>query len=152
MLSVFNALNKIPDSFEYVAIHDAARPFAEAEIFTTCFIAALKFGSAVPAKKITNTLKKTDENNFILETIDRDSVWSVETPQVFEYEKLLNAYKFAIKKNIDCTDDAGIMEYYKAQPYVIENPSFNPKITYPEDINQYMKYNDNHNHNSKQTS
>jgi len=136
MHSVYNALCRIPDSTEYTAVHDAARPFAGYEIFFNCLQAAGKYGSAVPAKKITDTLKRTDENNFIIENIDRENVWAVETPQIFPHHRLFEAYKSAFKKKLTSTDDAGIMEYSGYTPYILHNPLFNIKITFEEDISR----------------
>ena len=134
MHSVYNALKIIPESIKYTAVHDAARPYADFNIFYKCLSAAQKFGSAVPAKQITDTIKRSNKDNFIIENINRENVWAVETPQIFLRQKLLAAYLFAFENKLSSTDDAGIMEYSGFQPYIVANSEFNGKITFTEDI------------------
>jgi 2-C-methyl-D-erythritol 4-phosphate cytidylyltransferase len=134
MHSVYNAIKQIPESIKFTAVHDAARPYADYNLFRKCLMAADKFGSAVPAKKITDTIKRSSSKNFIIEEIDRENVWAVETPQIFLRDKLLMAYQYAFEKGLSSNDDAGVMEYSGFQPYIVENTFLNKKITFADDI------------------
>ena len=134
MHSVYNGIKALPENIEYVAIHDAARPYASAKLLLDCFKMAKTFGSAVPAKKVTDTLKVADSDNLVKSTLDRSSIWKIETPQVFKKNELTNAYEKAFKENFSGTDDASVMENAGFRPYLMENLEKNIKITYPMDL------------------
>lgn len=130
--SVSNGLAKLGNDVEYVAIHDAARPLSSAGLLMKCLDAATQFGGAVPAKPVTDTIKKAESSGKIIETVDRSALWRVETPQVFSLTALKAAYKQA--GGLEFTDDAGVMEHAGFSVHVVYNPDNNLKITYPEDI------------------
>lgn len=133
--SVHNGLNAISEDIKFVAVHDAARPLASADILVECVKSAKKFGSAVPAKRFIDTVKRTLHKNKVVETLDRENLWIVETPQIFQREALISAYEKALgNKKKDFTDDAGIMEAAGEDVYLVENLDCNIKITYPSDL------------------
>ena len=136
--SVINGLNALPDHIEYVAIHDAARPLANKKLLNNCLESCKKLGSGIAAKKINDTIKSADKNGKITKTIDRENLWSIETPQVFKLEELKAAYQKIIKDKITVTDDAGAMEYTGYPVYLVENFDINTKITHQSDI-KYIK-------------
>ncbi|MCF6177117.1 MAG: 2-C-methyl-D-erythritol 4-phosphate cytidylyltransferase [Victivallaceae bacterium] len=78
--SIVNGLQQLPKNVNYVAIHDAARPFASVELLERCLAAARQHGGAIPAKPVTDTLKQVDGNGFITATVCREQLWRVETP------------------------------------------------------------------------
>jgi 2-C-methyl-D-erythritol 4-phosphate cytidylyltransferase len=136
--SIVNGLQQLPKNVNYVAIHDAARPFASVELLERCLAAARQYGAAIPAKPVTDTLKRVDENDLITATICRENLWRVETPQVFNLELLQTAYCLA-KDNasgalIEFTDDAAVMAVAGLPVKIVNAPEPNLKITYPEDI------------------
>ncbi len=133
MHSVINSLSIIPKIYKYVAIHDAARPFANKSLLLDCFKQVLKYGAVIPAKKIVDTLKK-GENNLVQKTVPRDNLYAVETPQIFLLENLIKGYKQVIENNIEVTDDASIYEFLKKDIYIHINNENNIKITYPNDL------------------
>lgn len=134
MLSVKNALDLIPEYVKYVAVHDAARPLASPALFTECFEKAALYGAAVAAKPVTDTVKRASKEQFVLETLDRSELWSMETPQTFEIVRFRKAYEKALSSGKIFTDDAGIMEAAGEKIYLVRNPSPNIKITYSTDI------------------
>jgi 2-C-methyl-D-erythritol 4-phosphate cytidylyltransferase len=134
MRSVFNGLKALPESAEFAAVHDAARPFATAKLLLGCFDAARKHGGAVVARRVVDTLKRADTDGFVLDTVDREGLWAVETPQIFPRTELLDAYDKAFAANIAATDDAGVMEASKAPVFLFEHKGDNRKITFPEDL------------------
>lgn len=134
MESVFNALNEFPDSIDFVAVHDAARPLADTSVLQQCRQIFDCFGSAVAAKPLVNTLKRADKEGIVTETVDRSGLWQVETPQAFRFCELKAAYKKAFSENVFFTDDSGVMEYSGYKVKLFENRRFNIKITYPEDV------------------
>ena len=134
MHSVFNGLQALSESAKFVAVHDAARPFASSNLLLNCLKQARKYDGAVVAKKVTDTVKKACSGNLIIETVDRDELWTVETPQIFPRENLICAYRKAFADGIATTDDAGVMEHAKFKPFLFEHKGDNRKITYPEDM------------------
>ena len=132
--SVMNGLAALPDSAVFAAVHDAARPFATAELLLGCLDAARKHGGAVVAKRVVDTLKRADAAGFVEETVDRSNLWAVETPQIFPRKALLDAYAAALADGVVPTDDAGAMELAGCRPFLFEHKGDNRKITVPEDL------------------
>lgn len=132
--SVYNGICALPETVEIVAVHDAARPFASAALLQNCVKACKKYDGAIAARHVTDTVKRGDEKCLIKETLDRSTLWTVETPQVFVLDKLKKAYQKALKSKKHFTDDAGIMEYAEYRVCLVENPDFNIKITYQSDL------------------
>lgn len=134
-MSVWAALSCLDENkIDYVAIHDAARPFATSALFTDCLNAAVMHGGALAARPVSDTVKRADPELFIAETLDRSTLWTVETPQIFNFKMLKRAYEAALKTNNIFTDDAGIMEHAGHKVFLVKNTAFNLKITYPDDV------------------
>lgn len=134
MHSVVNGLDSLPDTAKFAAVHDAARPLATAELLISCYRAAIKYGGAVTAKRLTDTVKKADDKSLVVNTIDRNNLWRVETPQVFPLAELRAAYAKAFAGKLDFTDDSSVMESAGCKPFLLEYKLPNLKITYPEDL------------------
>lgn len=139
--SVKNGLAMLGGNVEYVAVHDAARPLASAQLLIKCLETAVRHGGAVPAKPVTDTIKRSGDSGIIIETVDRSALWRVETPQVFPFAVLRAAYNLAERDGMEFTDDAGVMEYAGLPVHIVHNPDNNIKITYSEDIGllEYIK-------------
>lgn len=132
--SVCNGLAVLPAGVEYVAVHDAARPLASAELLLMCLTEARKYDGALAAHPVADTLKKGSADDVIETTVDRSSLWAVETPQIFPLDKLQLAYEKARQTGGEFTDDAGVMESAGYRVKLVRNPDNNLKITYPKDI------------------
>lgn len=130
--TVRNALAVISDDVDLVAIHDAVRPCLTQEKITEVFNAAFECGAAILASPISGTVKKID-NDRIIETIDRAGLYEAQTPQVFKYDIIVDAYNRLDPKS-DVTDDAQVVELAGYSIKVIRSSALNIKITYPEDI------------------
>ncbi|MCP4181547.1 MAG: 2-C-methyl-D-erythritol 4-phosphate cytidylyltransferase [bacterium] len=141
--SVINGLKCLNNNISIVAVHDAARPLVSKKLIQKCYESCKKTGSGVAGKRITNTVKLTDNENKVLNTVDRKNLWSIETPQIFDLPDLIMAYREIINNNIDVTDEAGAMEIYGKMVYIVENPEPNIKVTYSTDIH-YLNYLLNH--------
>ena len=129
--SVFNAL-KACDDPDYVAIHDGARPLVKTEDIKKCIETAIGTKAAYLAVKATDTIKRVDENNKTIETLDRNCLCCVQTPQVFEYETILKVHEKLQGQNF--SDDAGMLESLGIPVYVVEGSCSNIKITTKADI------------------
>ncbi len=128
--SVQNALNKIEDSNAIALIHDGARPLVSEKLIKNIIDAAKKYGAAVPALKITDTVKRSSDGEFIDETVDREQLYTVQTPQAFRLDWLKEAYS---SFDGGVTDDAALMEKFGKKVKIVRGERENIKITYKED-------------------
>ena len=96
--------------------------------------AGYRYGAAIAAKKVTDTVKIANKNRFIESTPDRSMVWLAQTPQVFKASEILSAYKFVKKNKLKITDDVAAYTAYGKKVSIVENLNPNPKITVPQDI------------------
>ena len=130
--SVCNALQALPLTSGVVAIHDAARPLATAELLTRLVNRARICGGAIAASKVVDSLKKVDGSGKIVCGVSRDNLYHAETPQVIDLKK----YRLAYEKLTDyqMTDDAGIMLDSGFDVEVVPSEQWNMKLTSPEDL------------------
>lgn len=129
--SVRNALAAAPDA-DVVVVHDAARPFASAELFLAC-ISEVEAGwdAAVAAARVTDTIKEADPDGRVTRTLDRNRLWSIQTPQVFGAGMLRRALEGDLAS---ATDDAMLVEAIGGRVRIVEAPASNFKITWPDDL------------------
>ncbi len=133
--SVTNALMAIPDTFHYVLVQDAARPFLTAKMVNDCIgYAKNNHVGVILASDVTDTIKRVDADQRVLETLDRSQLIAVQTPQVFEVDKLRKAYGVARTEGIVPTDDAGAYELMHYPVHYVLNTSQNLKVTYSRDL------------------
>jgi 2-C-methyl-D-erythritol 4-phosphate cytidylyltransferase len=147
--SVYNGLKLIEDKNCIVLIHDGVRPLIERNLVEN-MITELLSPSVPPSQKggeggfngfdgvtlgipLKDTIKEA-ENGIIKKTLRRDSLWAIQTPQVFRYNNILTAYERAMKEGFCSTDDAALIEKYGGKVKVIIGSYKNIKITTPEDL------------------
>jgi len=130
--SIKNALKEINDQSKCICIHDAVRPFIQKELIEKTISSLKDCDAVIVGNKSTDTLKEVS-NNVITNTIDREKIWQVQTPQVFLKNALLSAYSYADKENIIGTDDAILLEKAGYEVKIINDRSINFKITTKED-------------------
>lgn len=126
----------------YLFIHDGARPFLDQASLERARQAVEQFGACVVGMPVKDTIKIADDNGFSKETPRRDTVWTIQTPQVFTFELVKKAYERLIKeedllkgKGVLVTDDAMVVEYFTDTAVkLIEGNYRNIKITTPEDL------------------
>lgn len=125
-----------------VLIHDGARPFVTCEMISTALEIAEECEACVIGMPVKDTIKISDPAGFAQQTPARSSVWMVQTPQVFEYELIANAYRELIRREqellacgVQITDDAGVVELLTDRKVKLVEGSYrNIKITTPEDL------------------
>ena len=132
--SVAKALERVRDTAQFVAVHDAVRPCLTKEDIDKIFGAAEKSGAAVLATRVHDTLKRAADDGSIAETLSRDKVWAVQTPQVFRRETLLKAYANRGRAPKSVTDDAQLVEATGVKITLVEGPVTNIKITTRQDL------------------
>ena len=123
----------IPNRSEYVLIHDGARCLVTDEIIELVVDGAIKHGAASAASLVTDTLKRSDEEYCVLETISRNNLFSVQTPQVFSVDKYQKALE-TIELDEHITDDNMLMEQIGEPVFLVETGRENIKITRKEDL------------------
>lgn len=132
--SVFNAIRRSSPLSEFLAIHDGARPLVTEKIIENTVLEAFQTGAAATGVKVKDTIKIVNDNNVITNTPNRDYLWAVHTPQVFERKMYLSAVDNVINSE-QFTDDCKLIEEYGGEVTMVEGSYENIKITTPEDIN-----------------
>jgi len=133
--SVANALARVPESVEFVAIHDAVRPLTPPSFIDAVFAAAEKHGAAMLAIPVADTLKQVDPaTNRITGTVPRGGLWQAQTPQVFRRDLLVTSYAKRNELKIPITDDAQLVEAIGHEVVVVPGSPVNFKITTQDDI------------------
>lgn len=122
---------------EFVYIHDAARIFLTTDMIQKIADTLLHHKACIPALDSVDSLKKVDENHFIVHSVNRDLYKRAQTPQAFAWPDIFNAHKAQKGKNL--TDDAAIFEAEGYPVKVIEGDIQNIKVTYVEDILENTK-------------
>jgi 2-C-methyl-D-erythritol 4-phosphate cytidylyltransferase len=130
--SIYHALKTLTED-GIVLVHDAARPFIKKASIHLVAETAAKIGAAIIGVPAKDTIKKV-HNGKVTETIERSSLWIVQTPQAFRMSLLLEAYKKAEKENFTGTDDASLVERLDAPIAMVEGDYDNIKLTTPEDL------------------
>lgn len=159
--TVKNAINAINDDVTHIAVHDAARPVADAAMIDRVFEAGKQYSAVIPATPISATIKRIEKTEDtpvaevdpldailgsagkievnvqrVTDTIPRDGLWTVETPQLFDAALLKSGYDKIENGELpteQLTDDAGLIELLGGEVFAVEGDSMNVKITYPAD-------------------
>jgi 2-C-methyl-D-erythritol 4-phosphate cytidylyltransferase len=133
--SVRAGLDHLNLKSDFVAVHDAARPMVTPEKITRVFdVCRTTGGAAALAEPINDTLKRADLDLAVKESVDRNGVYAMQTPQVFARKLLEEAYRLVAKKNVSVTDEASAVELFGCKVVLVPNHDFNFKITYPRDL------------------
>lgn len=131
--SVFLGL-KAADGADIAVIHDGARALVTAEIIENTVGSAIKYGAAAAGVPSKDSLKKVGADGFIAATIDRESAYMIQTPQVFDYKSILSAHQSAERDGFSATDDCALYEKYIGRIKVTPGSYENIKLTTPCDM------------------
>lgn len=133
--SVWNALQET-DGDGYVFIHDGARPFVDAETIERVYEEVKVHKACVVGMPVKDTIKIADEKEYVAKTPDRNTLWMVQTPQVFDGNLVKGAYDMLMREQYtNVTDDAMVVEQMLGHPVKLVRGSYeNIKITTPEDL------------------
>ncbi len=129
--SVLNGLNAASDA-RWVLIHDAARPFISVDLIDRGIGVANDIGAAVAAVPVKDTVKMVEKANLIERTPNRSLLWAAQTPQFFQRDQLIEAYR--LNGDRDVTDDAEVIERAGLPVAVYLGSYENVKITTPDDL------------------
>ena len=132
--SVAAGLAALSSGVGWVFVHDAARPLIDHQTIAAAYNAVQQYqavGVAVPVK---DTIKLVDDHRFVVDTPPRSNLWAIQTPQVFSYQLIKDAYSRAESENWEVTDDCSLVELLGVKVKLIPGSYSNIKITTAEDL------------------
>lgn len=131
MASVRRGLDALPERAKWVLVHDAARPLVTPGLIEATISAARAAKAAIAAVPVVPTIKQ-GRNGWVVKTLDRSTLWAVQTPQVFERKLLERAHARA--NGFEATDDAALIEKLGGKVRLVPGSDRNIKVTTPEDL------------------
>lgn len=132
--SVYNGLKNVSNNADIVLVHDAARPLVSINIISKVIEQSNLSDCAICAVAINDTIKQSNGDHLVKQTIPRDDLWLAQTPQGFKYDLIMSAFKNAYDNNIYGTDESSFIELLGVKPAIVEGAKNNLKITNPEDL------------------
>jgi 2-C-methyl-D-erythritol 4-phosphate cytidylyltransferase len=132
--SVRRGLEKAGAETDIIAIHDGARPFVSSALIDRCVEAARDKGAVAVGLPARDTINIVAADRWIETTPPRDSLWEIQTPQVFQREIIADAYAWAARENVEATDDAMLVEKKGGRVFLLDGERTNFKITLPDDV------------------
>ena len=130
--SVGNAIEYIGKDIDVVCVHDAARPFVTSQLILETIKQCEFFDGAIAAIKSVDTVKLVSNGN-IKSTLNRENIWLAQTPQSFQKDKFINAFKKASAKGLSVTDESALMEDAGFSVALVPGGNSNFKVTTPQD-------------------
>lgn len=131
--SVYNGLTSL-QSAEIVLVHDGARPFISREVIHNLVEKASEDGAAIVGVPVKDTIKRVSAAGVVEQTVERSSLWSIQTPQAFRYLILKEAHEKAKTENYLGTDEASLVERINVPVHIVQGEYENFKLTTPEDL------------------
>lgn len=132
--SVWEGIKAIKGDCELVMVHDGVRPFISQVLLQKAIDATRESGATVVAVPVKDTIKVVSREKEVLQTLDRKTLWSVQTPQTFNHDLLKRAHEKARQDGFYGTDDASLVERMGVTVRVVDGSYENIKITTPEDL------------------
>jgi 2-C-methyl-D-erythritol 4-phosphate cytidylyltransferase len=129
-LKLLNRSSLKPD---HVLIHDAARPFLDFATLDRVIDTVIKYGACTVGRQVTDTIKRV-RDSAVVETLPRQDLVAVQTPQGGRLSDLLQAHEEALAAGFATTDDASLLEWSGKKVFVVDGPVNNLKITDPLDL------------------
>ncbi len=132
--SVNAGLAALNPDITHVAIHDGARPLVSPQSITATFETAQKTGAAALARRVTETLKRSSPEGITTESVSRENLWIMETPQIFSRVLIKQAYQKVASGDAQITDEVSALQLLGQGTTLVENAQPNPKITVQADL------------------
>jgi len=132
--SVACGLDVLDVDAQLVAVHDGARPLISPEDIDRCVASAMEHRAAALARRVTETMKRSDAEDFSSESLSRENLWCMETPQVFDVPLLRAAYATVNAADLSVTDEVSAVESLGIRVKFIESLHPNLKITTPANL------------------
>jgi 2-C-methyl-D-erythritol 4-phosphate cytidylyltransferase len=142
--SVFNGLQVLEnkaDENDWILVHDAARPCLSQSAIDRLMIELREHEvGGILAMPCRDTMKRANETNEIIDTVERESLWHAQTPQMFKYGKLYSAINKVLEKEFVVTDEAMAIEHSGYKPLLVEGQQENIKVTHKDDLKYLELY------------
>lgn len=135
VLAGLDHLSTLAADSDWVLVHDAARPCLPVHDLMTLIEQVSSSGTgAILAQRCSDTIKRVGPDGQVVETLDRDTLWRAQTPQMFRLGDLKLALKQALAHDALVTDEASAMELAGFPVAIVEGPACNIKVTVPDDL------------------
>ena len=132
--SVKKGIDTLSSEVDIVAIHDGVRPFVTQRMIEESIQGARQFKAVVLAMPVKETIKMAGPDRTVLKTLDRESLWQIQTPQTFQLDLIRQALHKATEDGFIGTDDASLVERIGGKVHILPGSYTNIKITTPEDL------------------
>ena len=131
--SVANGLRATPRECELVVVHDGVRPLVSVDLLGKVLEVAHRHGAAIAAIPAGDTVKQSEDQKVVA-TLERETIWLAQTPQAFHAAILRRAYEEAVRDRVIVTDDAALVERLGVAVHLVHGSSENLKVTTPSDL------------------
>jgi 2-C-methyl-D-erythritol 4-phosphate cytidylyltransferase len=131
--SVWLGIQAVNPKTKLLAIHDGARPFPSQRLLAEVLKKGAETGAAAPAVPVKDTVKRA-AGGVVTETLDRSTLFAIQTPQVFEYGLLKGAMSQAVEEKWEVTDDCSVVERLGMSVTLTKGEDWNIKVTTPIDL------------------
>nr|AZB52804.1 2-C-methyl-D-erythritol 4-phosphate cytidylyltransferase 1 [Centranthera grandiflora] len=132
--SVYSGLEAVDPNSELVCIHDSARPLVLAGDVAKVLQDGSRIGAAVLGVPAKATIKEANAESFVVKTLDRKTLWEMQTPQVIKPDLLKSGFELVNREGLEVTDDVSIVEHLRHPVYITEGSYTNIKVTTPDDL------------------
>src|SRR5512139_1462618 len=132
--SVKKGIDALPKDTDIVAIHDGVRPLVTQAMIEDSIHSAVRYGAVVLAIPVKETIKMSNPDGTVLKTLDRESLWQIQTPRTFQISLIREAHHRAAEDGFVGTDDASLVERLGVKVHILPGSHTNVKITTPEDL------------------
>ncbi|CAA0810944.1 2-C-methyl-D-erythritol 4-phosphate cytidylyltransferase- chloroplastic [Striga hermonthica] len=132
--SVYSGLEAVDPNSELVCIHDSARPLVLAGDIAKVLQDGSRIGAAVLGVPAKATIKEANTESFVVKTLDRKTLWEMQTPQVIKLGLLKKGFELVNREGLEVTDDVSIVEHLRHPVYITEGSYTNIKVTTPDDL------------------
>ncbi len=132
--SVRKGIDALSGDADVVVIHDGVRPFVTRDLIEESIHTAFRFEAALVAMPVKDTIKMVHNDGTVIKTLDRETLWQIQTPQTFRVNLIKEAHRRATEEGFLGTDDASLVERLGVKVHVIPGSYSNLKITTPEDL------------------
>jgi 2-C-methyl-D-erythritol 4-phosphate cytidylyltransferase len=124
----------VADAVNLVVVHDGVRPLVTELILQQTLEHASRYGAAIAAVPLKDTLKRVSAAGTVEATVPRECLWRVQTPQAFRHALLRRAFQHAWRQGLQATDEAGLIEALGYPVQIVPSYEHNIKITTPDDL------------------
>lgn len=131
--SVYSGLKLLGSKTDIVLIHDGVRPIIDKDIVTETINNIEGYDGVIAAVPVKDTIKEI-EDGVVKRTVNRDTLWAIQTPQVFMHDSIIKAYDAAMAEGFYSTDDSALVERIGGRVKIVTGSYDNVKITTPEDV------------------